>query len=470
MNTDSAPPFSEEAEQAVIGAVLINPDTLLTLISFLKPDHFFLLKHRMIFAACLALHHKREPVDFLTVQAELSAAGKLKDVGGAPALLNLVNNTPTSIHAEVYGQLVYRAAVRRRLLEAAARVTATAKDETLSLEDTLSTAQSILFDVLSEGKTGQHEQTAATMTDALLDYVEGLIEQPDRRPAVTTGLRDLDHLLMGGFWPSDVVVLAGRPGSGKTALMLEMATACAEAGVPVGITSLEMDADALMRRVASSRTGIPLAALRTGHVQPQQWAALLAAATKLRALPLITNDKPAQTVGQVYACLRRWKMETGLRVAFLDYIGLLHAADKTLTRKQQDNRARELDEMMTMIKQVARELKITFVVAAQLNRAVEQRADKRPVSADLRESGGLENTADIVALLFREVMYNEAVEDPNKAELIVTKHRNGPTDTVILHYDRELTKFSDARRVVIDFGEQAGGRHIERALPRERGD
>lgn len=468
--TNNLPPFSQEAEEAVIGAILINPGVLLGLADFLAADHFFLTRCRLIYLACLALYKRQDAIDFLTVQAELDAQGKLKDVGGPAALLNLVNNTPTSIHADVYAKLVYRAALRRNLMAVAEQVKALAQDETLPVEQVMEQAQAAVFTALASQLGKRHEHTLAQLTDRLLDTVEQLIEQPERRPTVTTGFRDLDTLLAGGFWPQDVVIVAGRPGMGKTALLLEMAFASAAAGVPVGVTSLEMDADALTRRLAASLTGIPLAAIRTGQLNPAQWATLLDKAGKMHALPMITNDKPAQTIRQVDACIRRWQLEGDVRVAFLDYIGLLHSVDERLTKRQQENRVRELDDMMTMVKEIARSTGITFVVAAQLNRQVEGRQNKRPMSADLRESGGIENTADIVALLYREVVYNEACDDPNKAELIITKHRNGPIGTVMLHYDPALTKFSNARRAYVDFGDQAGGGHAEKSLPRERGD
>ncbi len=448
VNGSSIPaPFSQEAEEAVIGAILIDPAALLDL-DFLRPDDFFILRHRMTFAAIQQIQARNEPIDFLTVQEQLKASRSLQDVGGPAWLLNLVNNTPTSIHAEVYGRLVQRAALRRRMMETARELTVLAQDEGLALEQVMNAAQSAVFSMLDAGADGRHEHHIGDMVDRLLARIEAQIENPDNRPSLPLGFRDLDEIFDGGLWRDDLTVVAARPAMGKTAFLLNAALNMARVGARVGITSLEMNEDALMMRLASAETGINLRRLRRGNVNQTEWARLLAAGEQLSGLPLFTNDAPAQTVEQVHACIRRWQMKHGIDVAIIDYLGLLHSADSA--RGRDENRTREIDRMMVGLKNLARDIHIPVVVAAQVNRAVELRQDKRPMLADLRDSGGIEASADNVVFIYRDVVYDEHTEHPNRAEFIVGKQRNGTTGSVVLHYERTLTKFLDARVDRID--------------------
>jgi replicative DNA helicase len=236
---------------------------------------------------------------------------------------------------------------------------------------------------------------------------------------------------------------------GKTAFLLGIAMNTARVGVRVGITSLEMNADSLVLRMAAMETGINLQKLRMGNLSLPEWQKLLQAAPDLRKLPIVTNDAPVQTIDQIHAQARRWQMMYGLDLIILDYLGLLHSPD--LPRgKRDDNRVMEISRMTRGCKELARDLNIPVIMAAQVNRGPDARTDKRPLLSDLRESGSIENDSDVVAFIFREVVYDDATENPNKAEIIIAKHRNGPTDTVVLHYERALTKFLDARSQAVD--------------------
>jgi replicative DNA helicase len=443
-------PFSQEAEEAVIGAVLVDPAVWLEL-TFLTPDAFFIVRHRYIWQAMARLAGRQDQIDYLTVQSELRAMGKLQDVGGPTYLLNLVNNTPTSIHAEVYGRLVFRAAARRRLLEAAANLNRLALDEHMALEDVLDGAQQTVISVIDSTADSRFEHQMPDVVDRMLGRIETAMEDPAQGWALPTGYKDLDTLLAGGLWRGDLVTVAGRPGMGKTAMLLGIAMNTARVGVRVGITSLEMNADSLVLRMAAMETGINLQKLRMGNLSRSEWQLVTRAAPGLSKLPIVTNDAPVQTIDQIHAQARRWQMMYGLDVLILDYLGLLHSADQP-RGKRDDNRVMEISRMTRGCKELARDLNIPVVMAAQVNRGPDARTDKRPLLSDLRESGSIENDSDVVILLYRDVVYNDATENPNKAEIIVAKHRNGPTDTVVLHYERQLTKFLDARVNKIDLG------------------
>lgn len=442
-----AAPYSQEAEEAVLGAVIINPESLLDL-DFLTSDDFFILRHRTVFKAMKRLQARNEPVEFITLQAELRGMNELTAIGGPAWLLSLTNNTPSSMYTEVYGRLVQRAALRRRMMTAANDLSLLAQNEGLSLDQVMERAQSVVFAMLDAGADSRHEHSMADMVDRLLARVEYTMENPGHRPALTTGFRDLDDLLSGGLWRDELTVLAARPAMGKTAFLLNTAVNMGRVGARVGITSLEMNEDALIMRMAATETGINLSTLRKGTLKNGEWPKLLEAAPALRALPIMTNDAPAQTVEQVHACIRRWQMRHGIDVAIIDYLGLLHSADTP--RGKDENRTREIDRMMVGLKNLARDIHIPVIVAAQVNRAVEQRQDKRPMLSDLRDSGGIEASADNVIFLYRDVVYDENTEHPNAAEFIVAKQRNGPTHTVRLHYERQLTKFLDSRVQHID--------------------
>jgi replicative DNA helicase len=441
-------PYSEESEVAVIGAVLVDPAAWLEL-TFLTPDSFFILRHRHIWQAFSRLAGRQDQIDLITVGNELRAMGKLQDVGGPAYLLNLVNNTPTSLHAEVYGRMVFRAAARRRLLEAGDNLRRLALDEHMALEDVLDGAQQTVISVIDSTADSRFEHQMPDVVDRLLGRIEQAMENPAQGWALPTGFRDLDTLLAGGLWRGDLITVAGRPGMGKTAFMLGIAMNMARVGVRVGITSLEMNADSLVLRMAAMETGINLQKLRMGNLNSKEWQTILKAAPALRELPIVTNDAPVQTVDQIHAQGRRWQMMYGLDCMILDYLGLLHSADQP-RGKRDDNRVLEISRMTRGCKELARDLNIPVIMAAQVNRGPDARTDKRPMLSDLRESGSIENDSDVVAFIFREVVYDDATENPNKAEIIIAKHRNGPTDTVVLHYERQLTKFLDSRPQLVD--------------------
>ncbi len=436
-------PYSQEAEEAVLGAVLVNPDTFLGVATFLKAEDFYILRHGYIWEALLRISERNDQIDFVTLQDELRALNRLNDIGGPAYLLQLVNSTPTSVHAEVYGHLVERAAVRRRLLIAADEIKALAMDEQLSIEKVTSDAEARLFHVTERNL----RRELIPIRDAINSYSERIeyqIEHPDEKLGLPTGFRDLDELL-GGLQRSDLLIFAGRPGMGKTSFLLSVALNAARIGARILIFTMEMGHEQLVQRFMSMETGINTQKMRTGAITQQEWARFVEATGRLGNMNIWIDDTPAMTPIQMRTKCRRIAHEYGLDLVIVDYMQLMNGGGGYET-----NRVQEISYISRSLKELAREMNVPLFSAAQLSRAVEQRQDKRPQLSDLRESGSIEQDSDIVIFLYRDVIYNEATEFPNRADLIVAKHRNGPTNTVSLHFEKSLTKFSDAVTRTID--------------------
>ncbi len=442
MNAIPDAPFSVEAEEAVLGAVLINPNTFLNVAAFLAAEDFFLLRNRYIWQAIARLYEAREPVDHLTVQQTLHSMGILNEIGGTAYLLQLVNNTPTSVHAEIYGRIVERLAVRRRLLSVADEIKGLARNEDITVEQVASEAEAKLFGVTDR----QTKREFRTMNDAVNEYfdrIEHMMHTQVSQMGVPSGFRDLDALL-GGFQKSDLLIFAGRPGTGKTSFMLSSAVSMARLGARVAFFTMEMGVDQLVQRMVSMETGISTQNLRLGKLNQQEYSRFVEAAGRISRFPIYIDDTPALNPIQMRTKMRRLSHEFGVDAIFVDYLQLMNAGGQ-----YQNNRVQEVSYISRALKELARELNVPIFSAAQLSRAVEQRQDKRPVLSDLRESGSIEQDADIVMFLYRDALYNEATEFPNQADVIVAKHRNGPTGVVSLYFEQSLTKFIDGvtRRV-----------------------
>jgi replicative DNA helicase len=436
-------PYSQEAEEAVLGAVMINPDAFLGVATFLTTEDFYILRHAYIWEALARINERNDRADFVTVQEELSALGHLNDIGGPGYLLQLINNTPTSVHAEVYGRLVERAAIRRRLLIAADEIKALALEEDLPIEKVTSESESKLFHVTERNL----RRDLIPMREAISEYferIEHLMQHPDEPMGLPTGFRDVDELL-GGLQRSDLLIFAGRPGMGKTSFLLSVALNAAKLGARIAIFTMEMGNEQIVQRFVSMETGINTQRLRTGQLNQQEWSRFVQATGRLANLRIFIDDTPAMTPLQMRTKCRRLTHEYGLDLVIVDYLQLMNAGSG-----YENNRVQEISYISRTLKELARELNVPVFAAAQLSRAVEQRQDKRPVLSDLRESGSIEQDADVVAFLYREVVYNEAAEHPNRADIIIAKHRNGPTNTVSLHFEKSLTKFADARTQTID--------------------
>jgi len=429
-------PHNVEAEEAVLGALLIDPEALFRVASFLRPEDFYVQENGWIYQAILALHERREPVDFVTLRNELEARGQLGEVGGAAYIAQLIDAVPTAIHVEAYGRIVEEAAIRRRLIGAAGDIAQLAYREEQEINEVMDRAEQALFSISQRRIT----RDLAPIQDVIRQYydrIEYLYDHRDEPLGVPTGFVDLDRLL-GGLQRSDLIIVAARPGMGKTSLCLSFARNAARLGKHVAIFSLEMSAEQVVQRLISAETGIDAQRLRLGHLEEDEWPLFVHATGVLSELPIFIDDTPSISALQLRTKARRIHAEHGLDLVLVDYLQLMVGDVRV------ENRVQEVSYISRMLKGLARELSVPLVAASQLSRAVEQRTNKRPVLSDLRESGSLEQDADVVMFIYREEMYKPETERQHIADILVSKHRNGPTGRVQLFFRQQLAQFLDA--------------------------
>ena len=374
-------PHDVEAEEAVLGSLLIDPDALYRVASFLRPEDFYIQKNGWIYEAILALHERREPVDFVTLRNELEARGILEEVGGAAYLARLIDTVPTAIHVEAYGRIVEEAAIRRRLISAASDIAQLAYQEGQEIGEVLDRAEQSLF-AISQRRVTRDLVPIQEVVRPFYDRIEYLYTHQGEPLGVPTGFIDLDKLL-GGLQKSDLIIVAARPGVGKTSLCLSIARNAARLGKHVAIFSLEMSAEQVVQRLVSAETGIDAQRLRLGQLREEEWPLLVQATGVLSELPIFIDDTPAISALQLRTKARRIHAEYGLDLIVVDYLQLMTSDVRV------ENRVQEVSYISRMLKSLARELDVPVLAVSQLSRAVEQRTDKRPVLADLRESGCL---------------------------------------------------------------------------------
>ena len=374
-------PHDVEAEEAVLGSLLIDPDALYRVASFLRPEDFYIQKNGWIYEAILSLHERREPVDFVTLRNELEARGLLEEVGGAAYLARLIDTVPTAIHVEAYGRIVEEAAIRRRLISAASDIAQLAYQEGQEIGEVLDRAEQSLF-AISQRRITRDLVPIQEVVRPFYDRIEYLYTHQGEPLGVPTGFIDLDRLL-GGLQKSDLIIVAARPGVGKTSLCLSIARNAARLGKHVAIFSLEMSAEQVVQRLVSAETGIDAQRLRLGQLREEEWPLLVQATGVLSELPIFIDDTPAISALQLRTKARRIHAEYGLDLIVVDYLQLMTSDVRV------ENRVQEVSYISRMLKSLARELDVPVLAVSQLSRAVEQRTDKRPVLADLRESGCL---------------------------------------------------------------------------------
>lgn len=437
-------PMSLEAEQALLGAILLEPKSYLSIAAFLNGDDFFLKRHEHIWNAFNRLQERNDAIDYVTLSRELQDMSVLDEIGGPAYLTNLVNNTPSSVHAEVYGEVVSRTSTRRKMLVAADVIRQTALDEELPIDKVISEAEQALFNVSSS----QIKREFVPIWEAVSEYydeIEKLLELGTGAVGIPTGFKALDGLL-GGLQKSDLVVFAGRPGMGKTSWILTVALNAARRGARVAIFTMEMGVEQLVQRLLSMETGIKISQLRTANITPREHTRLTEAIGRISSLPLFIDDTPSITPIEMRTKCRRLQHEYGLEIVMVDYMQLMSAG-----KVYENNRVQEISYISRSLKELARELNVTLLSTAQLSRAVEQRQDKRPQLSDLRESGSIEQDADAVMFLYRDEVYNpETTEFPNQADILLSKHRHGPTGTVQLYFEKSITKFMDVNLQRVD--------------------
>jgi len=431
---EKLPPQDLEAEQAVLGSILIDRDAIVKVSPILKPDDFYRDRNAWIYEAMLDLYDRHEPADLVTLRDELERREKLADVGGLAYLTELLNAVPTAVHAEYYARIVARQAVKRRLIQVAGDIASIGYDESKDADQAIDEAEQALFEV-AQRRQQRDFLPLKSVLHTYADELDRLHEDRDQTPGVPTGYTDLDRLL-GGLHPSDLIIVAARPSVGKTAFALGIAYNSAREGYPVGIFSLEMSAEQLAQRLIALEARIEAQRLRTGYFAEEDWHKITQAMAVLSDLPMFIDDTANISVMELRTKARRLKAEQNVQLIIIDYLQLMQG-------RGLENRVQEVSEISRSLKGLARDLAIPVVAVSQLSRAVETRSPHIPILSDLRESGSIEQDADVVIFLHREEMYNTETEKKNIADVIVAKHRHGPTDTVHLRFFPEYTKFTD---------------------------
>ncbi len=433
---DKLQPHNIEAEESVLGSLLIDPDAVLRISTFLQSPDFFVERHNWIYEAILDLHEQRKPADLVTLSDELERRNQLEEIGGAAFLTGLMNVTPTSIHVEFYARIVERTAVLRRLIGAAGEIAQLAYQDTEDVEEVVDRAEEIIFGI-SERRVDNDLRSIRHVLDQYYNRIEYLFEHQGEIVGIPTGLADLDKLL-GGLQRSDMVVMAGRPGMGKTSLALSIALQSARRWQKrVALFSLEMSDEQLVQRLVSAETGIDSQRLRLGNIKDDEWSTFHQAIRLLSETFIFIDDTPAISVMELRTKARRLHAEHGLDLLIVDYLQLMRGGTRN------ENRQQEISLISRSIKSLARELNIPILALSQLSRQVESRHDKRPLLSDLRESGSIEQDADVVLFIYRDDVYNPDTEFPNIAEIIVGKHRSGPTGIFSVYFKKHLAQFVD---------------------------
>ncbi len=438
------PPHNIEAEEAVIGSVLIDPSVLNEVVEIVESSDFYDPRNRLIFSAIEELFDSGEPVDVISVSEKLRKMGRLDEVGGELAIARLADSVPTSAHVLHYAKIVKDKAILRRLIEAASRIVEMASSEG-DVDEVLDTAERIIFEI-AESKASKTYTHIRDMLHVVFEELEKLQERADVLDlsgslvtGIPTGFSELDKWTTG-FHKSDLVIIAARPSVGKTAFALSIARNMAlKYSIPVGMFSLEMSGEQLAQRLLAMEARVDLKKLRSGMFSSEEWERLTVATEKLYKSNIIVDDEPSLDPRSLRAKARRMKKEFGIEVIFIDYLQLMHL------KKGRESRQQEISEISRSLKLLARELDIVVVALSQLSRAVEQREDKRPRLSDLRESGAIEQDADTVIFIYREEYYKktERLHEPHEAEIIIGKQRNGPIGTISLIFDPSTVSFHD---------------------------
>jgi len=433
---DHLPPHNLDAEQSVLGALLSDRDAIIHVASFLRPGDFYRRAHSLIYEAILSLYNRREPTDLVTLVDELTRQGVIEDVGGEAYLAELIASTPTSVHAEYYARIVTRTAVRRRLIDAGSEIVRIGFDDATDVEEALDSAERILFDV-SQRRGEREFRSMREILEEYFDRLDSLHQHKGDVVGVPTGFIDLDKLT-GGLQKSDLIIIAARPSVGKSALGLSLAYhAAVQHQQTVGLFVLEMSGEQIVQRLLSMETGIDSHRLRMGFIDDSEWNSVVRAFGRLSEAPIFVDDTASVSLMDVRSKSRRLAAEHGLDMIIIDYLQLMSSG------RRSDNRVQEISEISRGLKQLARELDVPVVALAQLSRAVESRQSRVPMLSDLRESGSIEQDADVVMFIYREEIYDPDTERRGIADIIVAKHRNGPVGTVHLRFFEKTARFAD---------------------------
>ena len=444
-------PHDIEAEEAVVGSLLIDGDSFVRISSLIKPADFYRERNQICCAAASALFERNEAIDQVTLARELSRIEQLEAVGGMAYLSHLVSVTPTSAHSEHYAHLVARTSTMRTLIDAASRISAKGYEDTEDVEATLRQAEDILFSV----RSGQTERGFIPLRQIYDQYLEerATIVDPQSQigAPLITGYNDLDELL-GGLQRADMVILGARPALGKSSLALNISLSASQGGATVGVFSLEMSREQLALRILAADAEIDSHRLRLGLYTEAEEQRIIDSIGRLSELPVYIDDTPFQGMVEMRSKARRLSLERGLDLLVVDYLQLIQGRGRG-----GDNRVQEISEISRALKGMARDLNVSVLTCSQLSRVVENRPGHRPQLSDLRDSGSIEQDADVVLFIHREDMYYTEEEweqhspgrpyPRNMAEIIVAKHRNGPTGSVNLYFRDNLVRFESTQRV-----------------------
>lgn len=438
---DKIPPYNLEAEQAVLGSMMIDREAVYTATEVLEPESFYKEAHQLIFSALLALDAKREPIDMITLTEELRQENNLEKVGSVAYVAAIANVVPTAANVRHYAGIVAEKAILRNLIRFSTQIANRCYEDQEDTYELLDSAEQRILEIAGKRNASGLVHVKQVLGEAL-ERIELLANQTGSITGIPSHFRDLDRLT-AGWQPSDLIILAARPAMGKTSFGLNIAqNAAIKSKTPVAIFSLEMSREQLAQRLMSSEARIDQHKLRTGNLLDEDWVRLTKAVQPLSLANLYIDDTPAISLLELRAKARRLKAERGLGMVIIDYLQLMQLNKKSESRQQ------EISEISRSLKALARELNLPVIALSQLSRAVEQTADKRPALSHLRESGALEQDADLVMFIYRDEYYNpETTEKPGIAEIIIAKHRNGPTGNVELGFIKEFTKFVDLDRV-----------------------
>ena len=432
---ERTPPQDTAAEQCVLGGMMLSKDAIADVVEVLRGPDFYKPAHQAVYDAIIDLYGRGEPADAVTVAAELSKRGEIARIGGAPYLHTLISSVPTAANAGYYAKIVQERAILRRLVEAGTRIVQLAYS-TGDADDVVDQAQAEVYAV-TERRASEDYLRLSEIMEGALDEIDAINSRGGQLTGVPTGFADLDQLT-NGLHPGQLVIVAGRPSLGKSALAVDfLRSAAIKHGLPSCIFSLEMGRNEITMRLLSAESRVPLHSMRSGTMTDQDWTRLARRMGEVSSAPLFIDDSPNMSLMEIRAKCRRLKQRHDLRLVIVDYLQLMSSPRRV------ENRQQEVSEFSRSLKLLAKELDVPVVALSQLNRGPEQRADKKPQLSDLRESGSLEQDADVVILLHREDAYERESPRAGEADLIVAKHRNGPTATVTVAFQGHYSRFVD---------------------------
>ena len=435
MELGKVPPHDIEAEQAVLGSMLTDKDAVISAIEVLKEEDFYRADNRAIYEAVINLYNRAEPIDIITVKAELESLGKFEKVGGLEYLVSLPDKVPTTANAMKYIKIVEEKSTLRNLIKTANEIIELGYDPTEDVEDIMEGAEKKIFNIMQNND----KKSYSPIKDVLVESFTQLEELYNRKQHITgvpSGFVELDYKT-AGFHGSDLVLIAARPAMGKSAFALNIVTnAAVRSNVPVAIFSLEMSKEQMVNRILCSEAMVDSNKVRTGKLEEDDWTKLAGSIGPLSDAEIYIDDTPGISVMEIRAKCRKLKLEKNIGMVVIDYLQLIQGSNK-----RNGSREQEISEISRSLKILAKELNIPVIALSQLSRAVEQRPDHRPMLSDLRESGAIEQDADIVMFLYRDDYYNEETEKKNIAEVIIGKNRSGSTGSIDLGWLGSYTKF-----------------------------